>query len=240
MATTEKKTVSKKFLTVYNGNICQKVAENTAGAIEVTNENGRKSHHLYFDSVISTLKGLTISENEYKGKVIESLNVKLYDGQNYECLSVSLNSNEAQSIIHRLSSPEIDLNAEIRIAAMLAKKIYSLVYLQQKGITIKSPFSKENPAPAWKQIQVNGAIVWDKTDFLAHLKQLIETINSMLNVSETQATTNPLTNVNESELVSYYNKKGEIITPEFDENGVCITKLFDKDGKPTTFNDLPF
>jgi hypothetical protein len=240
MATQEKKTMSTNFLTVYNGNICQRVPAGTPNSIEVTSKMGNVRNLLIFDSVISTLKGLTVSENEFSGKTTENLNVKLFDGFNYECLSVQLNSNEAQSIVHRLSSTLIDLNAEIRIAAMLDEKKYSLVYIQQNGITIKSAFSKENPAPAWKQLTVNGAIVWDKTEFLIHLKSLIKAINDKVKTSETEESKNAFTGVDESQIVLYYDKKGNVISPEIDENGTCLTKLFDKDGKPTTFNDLPF
>jgi len=200
MSTQEKKTVTTKFLTVYNGNICQRVNAGTANSVEVTSATGNVRHLLMFDSIFSTLKGLSVSENEFNGKTTEQLNVKLFDGHENECLTVSLTSNEAQSIIHRLSSPEIDLNEEIRIAAMLDDKKYSLVYIQQNGITIKSPFSKENPAPAWKQIKVNKQIVWDKTDFIEHLKQLIEAINSKINVQTTEPTKNVFTQIDESEL----------------------------------------
>ena len=200
MSTQEKKTVTTKFLTVYNGNICQRVEKGTPQSVEVTSATGNVRSLLMFDCIISTLKGLTVSENEFNGKTTEQLNVKLYDGVINECLTVPLHSNEAQSIIHRLSAPHIDLNAEIRIAAMLDEKKYSLVYIQQDGITIKSPYTKENPAPAWKQLKVNKQIVWDKTEFLEHLKQLIEVINSKLNVSKTEPTKNAFTKIDESEI----------------------------------------
>lgn len=200
MSTKEKKTVTTKFLTVYNGNICQRVNAETTNSVEVTSATGNIRYLLMFDSIFSTLKGITVSENEFNGKTTEQLNVKLFDGQENECLTVALTSNEAQSIIHRLSNPEIDLNAEIRIAAMLDEKKYSLVYIQQNGTTVKSPFTKENPAPAWKQLKVNKQIVWDKTDFIEHLKQLIENINSKLNVSKTDVSINAFTQIDESEL----------------------------------------
>lgn len=202
MSTQEKKTVTTKFLTVYNGNICQRVEKGTPNSVEVTSATGNVRSLLMFDCIISTLKGLTVSENEFNGKTTEQLNVKLYDGEINECLTVPLHSNEAQSIIHRLSSPLIDLNGEIRIAAMLDEKKYSLVYIQQNGITIKSPYTKENPAPAWKQVKVNKVIVWDKSEFIDHLKQLIEVINSKLKPVTTEATKNPFTGVDESELKS--------------------------------------
>jgi len=200
MSTQEKKTVTTKFYTVYNGNICQRVEKGTPNSIEVTSQTGNVRSLLLFDSIISTLKGLSVSENEFNGKTTEQLNVKLFDGVNHECLTVALTSNEAQSIIHRLSNPFIDLNAEIRIACMLDEKKYSLVYIQQDGITVKSPYTKENPAPAWKQVKVNKQIVWDKSDFIEHLKHLISIINDKLKVQTTETTTNPFTKVDESEL----------------------------------------
>ena len=202
MSTQEKKTVTTKFLTVYNGNICQRVEKGTPNSVEVTSATGNVRSLLMFDCIISTLKGLTVSENEFNGKTTEQLNVKLYDGEINECLTVPLHSNEAQSIIHRLSSPLIDLNGEIRIAAMLDEKKYSLVYIQQNGITVKSPYTKENPAPAWKQVKVNKVIVWDKSEFIDHLKQLIEVINSKLKPVTTEATKNAFTGIDESELKS--------------------------------------
>ena len=202
MSTQEKKTVTTKFLTVYNGNICQRVEKGTPNSVEVTSATGNVRSLLMFDCIISTLKGLTVSENEFNGKTTEQLNVKLYDGEINECLTVPLHSNEAQSIIHRLSNESVNLNGEIRIAAMLDEKKYSLVYIQQNGITIKSPYTKENPAPAWKQLKVNKQIVWDKSEFIDHLKQLIEVINSKLKTVTTEATKNPFTGVDESELKS--------------------------------------
>jgi hypothetical protein len=201
MATVEKKQVTTKFLTVYNGNICQRVPEGTENSVQVTSQTGNVRTLLMFSSVVSNLKGLTVSENEFNGKTTENLNVKLFDGTTYECLSVPLTSNEAASIVHRLSSELVDLNNEISIGAMLDEKKYSLVYIQQNGVTIKSPFSKENPAPAWKEMTVNKLTVWDKTEFLDHLKSLIEVINSKLNVIETTATVNPFTRVDESVLL---------------------------------------
>lgn len=202
MSTQEKKTVTTKFLTVYNGNICQRVEKGTPNSVEVTSATGNVRSLLMFDCIISTLKGLTVSENEFNGKTTEQLNVKLYDGEINECLTVPLHSNEAQSIIHRLSNESVNLNGEIRIAAMLDEKKYSLVYIQQNGITVKSPYTKENPAPAWKQLKVNKQIVWDKSEFIDHLKQLIEVINSKLKPVTTEATKNPFTGIDESELKS--------------------------------------
>jgi hypothetical protein len=196
------KTVTSKFYQFRDGKIIRRVPTENENTKVFKPENGKEFFAEVYTNLVSTLKGLTITTEEYKQIEYTVLNVKLFDGKDHEQIQCRFESNEAASIITRLSSmAEADINNEIEIGCMKDKNGYNLVFIRQNGQTVKSPYSKENPLPAWGKHEIgkgkNTQIVWDKTDYLKVLENLVEQINEKVKFSKTVPIENPLNSVDD-------------------------------------------
>jgi hypothetical protein len=196
--------VTSKFYQFRDGKIIRRVANETENSKIFKPENGKYFFAEVFTSLVSTLKGLSVTTEEYNDKDFDVLNVKLFDGTDYEQIKCRFESNEASSLITRLSSmSETDINKEIEIGCMKDKNGYNLAYIRQNGATVKSPYSKENPLPSWVKNEIgkgkNAVIVWDKSDYMAELTKLVEGINAKVKFSKTVPITNPLNGVDDLE-----------------------------------------
>jgi hypothetical protein len=197
-------TVTSKFYQFRDGKIIRRVQTENENTKVFKPENGKEFLAEVYTNLVSSLKGLTITTEEYKEIEYQVLNVKLFDGTDHEQIQCRFESNEASSIITRLSSmSETDINKEIEIGCMKDKNGYNLVFIRQNGATVKSPFSKENPLPAWEKNEIgkgkNTQIVWDKTDYLQALENLVNEINVKVKFSKTVPIENPLNGVDDLE-----------------------------------------
>ena len=121
---------------------------------------------------------------------------------NFECLTMSFNSNVAASLLSRLYNPEFQPLNEVNLGVFRDKDGFDVLFIKQNGVTIKSAFNKENPLPKWIETKVNKKIVWDKSEYLDALESLVDLINKRLKFEpETMTAINPITRTDESLLL---------------------------------------
>lgn len=199
----ENKQVQKTFLQVKNGKIIQLVNENTETSKEFETKNGKKYHAEVFTNIVSTAKYLQVFTDEYEGIEYKKLSITLCDNeQNFECLTMSFNSNVASSLLTRLYNLDFNPLQEINIGVFKDKDGFDVLFVKQNGITIKSAFSESNPLPKWIKTTVNKKEVWDKSEYMDALESLVDLINKRLKFEpEIQETINPFTKVDESVLL---------------------------------------
>jgi len=199
----ENKQIAKDFLQIKNGKIIQIVPEKTQTSSEFETKTGKKYHAEVYTNLISCAKYLQVFEDEYDGITFKKLSLTMQDNnQHWECLTMSFNSNVAASLICRLSNEDFNPLNELNIGVFKDKDGFDVLFIKQGGITIKSAFSEVNPLPKWIKTKVNKKDVWDKSEYLDKLEQLVEVINKRLKFEpETISAINPITKTDESLLL---------------------------------------
>lgn len=199
----ENKQVKKDFLQIRDGKIIQLVPEKTETSKTFETKTGRKFEVEVYTNLVSNVKYLQVFEDEFDGITYKKVSVTMCDQENnWECLTMSFNSNVGASLICRLSNPEFQPLQESNIGVFKDKDGFDVLFIKQNGLTIKSPFSASNPLPKWIETKVNKKIVWDKSEYLDKLESLVDEINKRLKFEpETMTAINPITRTDESLLL---------------------------------------
>lgn len=168
-----------EFYRIFNGKIIKTVKEKTEFSKTLKRHTGKEFEAEIFDSLEGKLDKYYVFTEEFEGVETEKICIQLKDEEGaVMCLTERLSSDCASSLIQRLSA--VDLSENIEILAMLKDKEYNYAFLKQHGNTVKSPFSENNPLPQWNKVKVNGKDVWDKTDCLNRLKEVVKESNVLL------------------------------------------------------------
>lgn len=199
----ENKQVKKDFLQIRDGKIIQLVPEKTETSKTFETKTGRKFEAEVYTNLVSNVKYLQVFEDEFDGITYKKLSVTMCDqDNNFECLTMSFNSNVAASLLSRLYNPEFQPLQEVNLGVFKDKDGFDVLFIKQNGVTIKSAFNKENPLPKWIETKVNKKIVWDKSEYLDALESLVDLINKRLKFEpETMTAINPITRTDESLLL---------------------------------------
>lgn len=75
--------------------------------------------------------------------------------------------------------PNIDVKKEIKVSPQVKEvdgKQKSSLFINQDGASIKHAYTKENPngLPQMKQVKVAGNLVWDDTEALEFLENMVK------------------------------------------------------------------
>jgi len=199
----ENKQVKKDFLQIRDGKIIQLIPEKSETSKTFETKTGRKFEAEVYTNLVSTIKYLQVFEDEFDGITYKKLSVTMCDNQNnWECLTMSFNSNVSASLLSRLSNYEFQPLQESNIGVFKDKKGFDVLFVKQNGLTIKSAYNKENALPKWVETKVNKKIIWDKSEYLDVLESLVELINKRLKFEpETMTAINPITRTDESLLL---------------------------------------
>jgi hypothetical protein len=199
----ENKQVKKDFLQIRDGKIIQLIPEKTETSKTFETKTGRKFEAEVYTNLVSNVKYLQVFEDEFDGITYKKLSVTMCDQENnFECLTMSFNSNVAASLLSRLYNPEFQPLQEVNLGVFKDKDGFDVLFIKQNGLTIKSAFNKENPLPKWIETKVNKKIVWDKSEYLDALESLVDLINKRLKFEpETMTAINPITRTDESLLL---------------------------------------
>jgi hypothetical protein len=199
----ENKQVKKDFLQIRDGKIIQLVPEKSETSKTFETKTGRKFEAEVYTNLVSNVKYLQVFEDEFDGITYKKLSVTMCDQENnFECLTMSFNSNVAASLLSRLYNPEFQPLQEVNLGVFKDKDGFDVLFIKQNGLTIKSAFNKENPLPKWIETKVNKKIVWDKSEYLDALESLVDLINKRLKFEpETMTAINPMTRTDESLLL---------------------------------------
>lgn len=162
-----------KYFTILNGKFCVRVPQGTAGAVERVNKVQKTVYEIFHDSFTGKLVNIRTRDGSY-GK---SWEFDFKDGGEVYTLQLSFSNSYATNILKIL--PNADLTKEMKIQP--AQKIEdgktkSSLFISQDGVTLKHAYTKDKPngLPQMKQITVKGVQVWDDTERLAFLEQMVK------------------------------------------------------------------
>ena len=180
-----------KYITILNGKFCQRVQKETDGAIPRINKLGKQVFEKFYDSFTGKLVNIKTTDGAY-GK---SWVFDFQDQEDIYHLQLSYSNSFATALLKML--PNINLEKEMKVSPSVKEvdgKNKSSLFVNQDGVAIKHAFTKDNPngLPPMTQVKVKGNLVWDDTDRIAYLFDMVQTkILSKLGKTEIEQTKTP-------------------------------------------------
>lgn len=164
------------FITILGGKFCQRVPEGTLGAQTRTNKLGKVVTEKFYDSFTGKLVGIKTQDGTYGKSWVFSFK----DGGEVYHLQLSYSNSFATAFLKML--PNVDLTKEMKVQPSVKEvdgKNKSSLFINQDGQSVKHAYTKDVPngLPPMTQVTVKGEKVWDDTDRIEFLYQMVmETI----------------------------------------------------------------
>ena len=161
-----------KFITILGGKFCQKVPEGTQGAVTRTNKLGKTVTEKFYDSFTGKLVGIKTQDGTY-GK---SWLFSFQDSGDVYHLQLSYSNSFATAFLKML--PNVDLTKEMKVQPSVKEvdgKNKSSLFINQNGQSVKHAYTKDAPngLPPMVQVTVKGEKIWDDTDRIEFLYQMV-------------------------------------------------------------------
>lgn len=165
---------SGNYITILGGKFCQRVQEDTEGAIKRVNKIGNTVYEKFYESFTGKLIDIKVQDGTY-GK---TWNFVFKDTKDPYTLQLSYSNSFSTAFLKML--PNIDLTKEMVLSPSVKEvdgKNRSSLFVNQDGKAIKHAYTRETPngMPDMEQIVIKGAKVWDDTKRLAFLQDMVDT-----------------------------------------------------------------
>lgn len=163
---------SGNYITILGGRFCQKVDENTAGAVERVNKLGKVVYEKFYTSFTGKLVDIKTKEGDYGKSWIFSFQ----DGKEVYHLQLSYSNSFATQFLKML--PNADLTKPMKVSPSTKEvdgKNKSSLFIQQDGVALKHAYTRENPngLPDMEEITIKGQKTWDDTKRLQYLEDMV-------------------------------------------------------------------
>lgn len=161
-----------QFITILAGKFCQRVPEGTEGAVSRVNKLGKTVFEKYYDSFTGKLVGIKTQDGSYGKSWVFSFR----DKEDVYHLQLSYSNSFATQFLKIL--PNVKLDVEMKVSPSVKEvdgKNKSSLFVNQDGVPIKHAYTKDVPngMPNMVQIQVKGVDVWDDTERLKFLYDMV-------------------------------------------------------------------
>lgn len=162
------------FITILGGRFCIRVPEGTTDAVTRVNKVGKTVHEKFYDNFTGKLVGIKTQDGEYGKSWIFSFK----DKEEVYHLQLSYSNSFATALLKML--PNVDLSKEMKVSPSVKEvdgKNKSSLFINQGGDTIKHAYTKDHPngMPEMVQKTVKGQLVWDDTDRIEFLYNMVAT-----------------------------------------------------------------
>jgi hypothetical protein len=163
------------YLTVADGKVVRRVKEPTATSKERTNKQGTKVNEEHYDQLTGVIVDIKTQVHPQYGKF---WNVFVQDKDQTYILQFNYSSGYSSAFLKLL--PNVDLTAPVKIVPTMKiendkKKVG--VFIIQHGKPLKHFYTKETPngLPQMVQKTFKGQKVWDDTDMMEFLENMVKT-----------------------------------------------------------------
>jgi hypothetical protein len=176
-----------KYITIFDGKFTQKVnkpdsivsPEDIAKfltekkVVSRVNKVGTTVYERYHDSFTGTLLDVKVKDGKYGKQWVFSFK----DQEDVYNLQLNYLSKLARNIIKML--PNADLSIPMKLSPKMVVDAKGMkeqsIFINQNGVALKHYFTKDNPRgmPSGKEVMVNGAMVWDNTETMLFLKDMV-------------------------------------------------------------------
>jgi len=167
-----------KYIGIYKGRFCQRVQSTEEGAVARILEKGQNAgktvYEKYYDSFVGKLVDVKTNDGPY-GK---QWDFAFKDAGEVYHLNLPYSNSFAKNFLKIL--PNVDLAKEMKVSPSTKEvdgKNKSSLFVNQDGVALKHAYTKEAPngLPAMVQVKVKGELVWDDTDMLEFLHNMVMT-----------------------------------------------------------------
>lgn len=176
------------YISILQGKFAQRVPEGTEGAITRVNKTGRTVHEKFYDRFTGVLTDIRVKDSDAYGKTWEF--VFDADGTEY-IIQMPYSGSFSAQFLKML--PNIDISKKMTLTPVTEiedGKTKSSLFVNQDGNPVKHAFTRANPngMPEMKKIMVKGQEVWDDSDILIFLTNMVnETILPKLGKSKIES-----------------------------------------------------
>lgn len=165
---------SGNFITILDGKLCQRVSKDTIGAKERVNKIGNTVYEKFYDKFTGHLIGIKTQEGGVYGK---NWVFSFRDEKEVYHLQLSFSNSFATAFLKML--PNVDLKKVMTVSPSVKigedGKNKSSLFINQDGLAIKHAYTKDAPngLPQMVQVQIKGQMVWDDTERLIFLENMV-------------------------------------------------------------------
>lgn len=161
------------YITILGGKFCQRVQEGTPGAVERVNKIGNTVHEKFYDSFTGKLVSIQVRDGNF-GK---TWNLGFVDRGELYTLQLSYSNSFATQFLKML--PNVDLTKEMKVSPSVKEedgKNKSSLFINQDGKALKHAYTMAEPngLPPMEQKTVKGQKVWDDTERIEFLFQMVQ------------------------------------------------------------------
>lgn len=161
------------YLIISDGKICRRVQSPTTSSKERVTKEGRIVHEEFYHGWSGKITDIRTRTSDY-GK---DWNVTIDDGQIRAILQMKYSSGYASAFLKTL--PNVDLSKDVQLmprADTIDGKTKTTMFVKQDGAAIKWAFTKDNPngLPPMRKIKVKGVDVWDDSDMMDYLENMVK------------------------------------------------------------------
>lgn len=173
------------FISTFGGKFTQSItreeyvrllAEKCPNVVERINKNGKTVHEKHYDSFVAKLVGIKVVDSP----IGKAWSFEFQDKEEVYKLQFQYASPVASAFLKIL--PNVNLEKEMKLSMSMQKdektgKDKTSLFVNQNGSALKQFYSKDRPngIPDMKQITVKGEQVWDSTDQLFFLENMVKT-----------------------------------------------------------------
>lgn len=169
------------YLSVANGKLVRQFASSTKESKERVNKNGKIVHEEFYKDLTAVIAKIETKENDY-GKQWQ---IFFTDGEERYMVQMPYSGRYSSSFLKALPNttpgkPVKFMPWEMQDKQDANKKITGVTLYQDRdgnGMTKVPPaYTKEDPngLPEMTKAKVKGKVVWDDTDMMAHLEQVVK------------------------------------------------------------------
>ena len=178
-----------KYISIVGGRFCIRVQEGSEGAVSRVNKLNKTVFEKYYDNFTGKLVSIKVTDGVYGKQWVFGFK----DGDEVYNLQLGYTNSFAKNIIKMLPnadlSKDMKLSPSTKVEADGTKK--SSLFINQDGVALKHAYTKAEPngLPPMVEITVKGSKVWDDTDQMVFLENMVKTsiMPKLSGVAPTQA-----------------------------------------------------
>lgn len=161
------------YLGISDGKISRRVVQPTTDSKQRTSKTGKIVNEEFYKGWQGKIVDISTKDNEFGKQWL----ITIQDEDGTAILQMPYSSGYSMAFLKCL--PNVDLSRHVKIIPSLkmeGDKKKTTVFLEQGGTPIKWAFTKDNPngLPELKQKKIKGKVVWDDSEILEFLEEMVK------------------------------------------------------------------
>lgn len=163
------------YLSVSDGQLVRRFKEPTSESKQRTTKDGKLVNEEFYRGWTGKVTDIQFKDHDEYGRF---LNITIDDGEIPAIIQLKLDSGYASAFMKTL--PNVDFESDVTLSPSMkveGDKKKSSFFISQHGTALKWFYNKENPngLPELKKIKVKGKEIWDSSDMVEFLENMVNT-----------------------------------------------------------------